>query len=211
VLSARARDERADPAVAHAAAAVATLEHVVGWPALAAAIRVAAAAGPDLHDEHGLAAVLESALGIPLDWFFAALAPDFRVNYRLGTIDSRSATCGNQHCYHTTIEVVRDGAAVFGDQAQSIAVPIVITIDFDNEPPSTIPWTGSDARRVFSVESPRAPTALALDPDRDIRLDDNPLDQRWRAIPGNRARPIKSLGAWVVWLQNAALSYGVLL
>ena len=46
VISTRGRDERASPQVAHAAAAVATLEQVVGWPALAASLRVLASVDP---------------------------------------------------------------------------------------------------------------------------------------------------------------------
>ena len=50
VISTRGRDERASPQVAHAAAAVATLEQVVGWPALAASLRVLASVDPPPRD-----------------------------------------------------------------------------------------------------------------------------------------------------------------
>jgi hypothetical protein len=61
------------------------------------------------------------------------------------------------------------------------------------------------------VESGAAPVAVRLDPERRIRLDENWHDQQWRAGAVLAPAPIKSLAAWLVWLQNAALTCGVLL
>jgi len=211
VLPVHARDERAAPPIAHAAAAVATLENVVGWPALAAALRVVASDGTRPLNRDAVERLLEGALGVPVGWFFTTLDVGFHLNYRVTSVDTRAQSCGNQPCQRTAITVARDGQPLYADPASSINNPIPLRIDFGNAAPSTIWWSGSDAIKTVVVESELAPIAVTLDPDRSIRLDDNRLDQRWMAEPGRHPRPVKPLAAWVIWLQHAALTYGVLL
>lgn len=210
VLSAHARDERAAPPIAHAAVAVATLENVVGWPALAAALRTVASARTRPLDQDAIESLLEGALGIPVGWFFATLDSSFYLNYRVTSVEINDEACGNQTCHRTNITVARQGRPLYGELAQLIANPIPLRIEFVNAAPATIWWNGSDAVRTFAIESGLPPSAVTLDPDRSIRLDENRLDQRWIAEPAPRSRPVKSLAAWVIWLQHAALTYGVL-
>jgi hypothetical protein len=212
VLPLRARDDRAPANVQHAADAVATLESVVGWPALAASLRVLANAEAPLRDRDQIRALLETGLGIPLDWFFAALDPGFRINYSLASVNSREADCGQSRCYRTEIEVVRDGQVLFPEPARPFGEQIPIRVDFGGgAQPATLWWSGADARRTFTIETGLAPAAVSLDPAFAVRLDSNRLDQRWRAEPAQHPAPIKSFASWVIWLQNAALTYGVLL
>jgi hypothetical protein len=211
VISPRGRDERASPQVAHAAAAVATLEQVVGWPALAASLRVLASADPPPRDSAAVRAVLEAALGVPLGWLFAALDPAFHVNFRLVSVASVPVDCGDQRCNRIAITVARDGSPLVSEAARSGSGQIAMRIEFEGGPPATIWWTGAESSRSFTIDTELAPIAVTLDPENAMRVDENLLDQRWRAEPAGHRVPIKSLAAWVVWLQNAALSYGVLL
>ena len=211
MISTRGRDERASPEVAHAAAAVATLEQVVGWPALAASLRVLASVDPPPRDIAAVGSVLEAALGVPLGWFFAALDPAFRVNYRLASVASVAADCGDQRCYRTVITVARDGPPLVSEASSSGSGEIAVQIEFEGAPPATIRWAGAEASRSFTIDTGHAPVAVTLDPGNVMRVDENLLDQRWRAERADHPAPIKSFAAWVIWLQNAALSYGVLL
>ena len=211
VISTRGRDERASPEAAHAAAAVATLEQVVGWPALAASLRVLALVDPPPRDDAAVRAVLEAALGVPLDWFFAALEPTFHVNFRLASVAIDPVNCGDQRCHRTAISVARDGSPLVSEAATSGPGQIAVRIEFEGGPPATIWWTGAESNRTFTIETELAPIAVTLDPANAMRVDENLLDQRWRAERADRRVPIKSFAAWVIWLQNAALSYGVLL
>jgi hypothetical protein len=211
VISTRGRDERAPAQVAHAAAAVATLEQVVGWPALAASLRVLASAEPPPRDAAAVRAELEATLGVPLGWFFAALDPGFRVNFRLVSVESASADCNGERCYRTAITVARDGSPLFPEATSSVSAQIELRIEFASGPPASIWWTGAEPSRTFTVDTGIAPIAVTLDPGNAMRVDGNHLDQRWLADRPDRKTPIKSFAAWLVWLQNAALSYGVLL
>lgn len=202
VLPRTARDDRVPVRVAHAAAAVATLDSFVGWPALAGALRVIASERTPL-DSDAVRARLESALGVPLDWFFAAAAPDFAVNYALSSVTTTPQTCDGQPCHTTRFVVTREW--------QALATGVTIQIDFGGDQRSTLEWTGHEPTREFTFESGLAPVAITIDPERRVKLDTHPLDQRWRAEPYPASRPIKLLASWMVWLQNATLTYGVLL
>jgi hypothetical protein len=154
--------------------------------------------------------ILEAALGVPLDWFVAALDPGFSVNYRLASVDVQPINCGEPRCYRTVIAVARDGGALFSAQG-SPANRLAIAIVFNDGATSALAWSGNEAERSFEVESLAPPIAVNLDPLRVAQLDDDPLDQRWRSAVFPHARPLKSLAAWVVWLQHAALTYNILL
>lgn len=208
-VSRRARDSRVSPAIARAADAVATLENVVGWPALAAALRaLAATRGP--IDLPGVQASLAASLGVPVGWFFAALAPDFHVNYSLGAVASEAATCGLEPCVRTTIDVVRDGAVLFPNQALAGTSQIELRLDFDHDQAATFWWSGRQSERL-TIESATAPVAVRLDPNRVIVVDSDRLDQEWHAAPRPAPRPTKALAAWLVWLQDAVMTYTTLL
>jgi hypothetical protein len=212
VLQMRARDDRAPSAIQHAADAVATLEGVVGWPALIGSLRVLATTQPPPRDRDQIRGVLETVLGIPLDWFFAALDPGFRVNYSIASVNSRQAECAQSACYRTDIVVARDGQPLFPEPARPFGEQIPIRIDFSGgAQPATLWWSGAESRRTFTIETGLAPAAVSLDPDHAVRIDPNWLDQQWRAEPANHPAPIKFFASWVIWLQNAALTYGVLL
>ena len=211
ILSRGSRDDRGDPAIQHAADAVATLEGVVGWPALLASLGDLRTE-PLPRDRDQIRARLEASLGIPLDWFFAALEPGFRVNYSIASVATRQADCPQSPCHRTEIVVVRDGQPLFPERSRPFAEQIPIRIDFGGgAQPATLWWSGAEATRTFSTETGLAPAAVTLDPAHAVRLDSNWLDQQWRAEPANYPLPVKSFASWLVWLQNAALTYGVLL
>lgn len=210
VMPASARDERVAPAIARAAAAVATLENIVGWPALAGTLRSLTAAEKRSLNLDDVARLMEGSLGVPVGWFFATLDAGFHLNYRVTSVATRAETCGNQPCHRIAITVARDGHALYGDPAAAIASPIPLRIEFDGAAPSTIWWSGNEAIKTFTVDTELAPIAVTLDPERSIRLDDNRLDQRWMLRPALQPRPAKALAAWLVWLQHAALTYSAL-
>lgn len=210
VLSRQARDERPSRRLAHAADAVATLENMVGWPALANALRVVAAA-PASIDAGATQALLESALGVPADWFFAALAEGVHINYALDTVESREGRCDAGPCYTTTVAVARHGAALWPDASSSGELRIAIDVDFGAGAPMRLKWDGRAAAAQFQIESRVPPATVRLDPGRRLRLDEDWHDQQWRAGRAPAPVPVKSIAAWLVWLQNASLTYGLLL
>jgi len=201
-LQRRARDERVAPATAQVAAAVATLERVVGWPALAAALRAVASDPRPSIDGAAVRAVLEAALAVPLDWFYAALEPGFTVNYALRSVATGPGECGGSPCHRTVLALARDGRRL---------LPVQIGVAFDGGALSTLTWDGAEPRAQLTFESALPPSVIALDPDRRIVIDDNPLDQQWRAARSGRQRPVTFLASWLVWLQHAVLTSAVLL
>lgn len=209
VVSRSARDERIAPAIAHAADAVATLEGVVGWPSLAAALRVLASE-PSPLDRRQVTAILEASLGVPVAWFMAALDPGFAVNHALMAVASRPATCAGDPCVRTTIDLAHEGAVLFPAGQRPSTFGVALRLDFGGGSSSTLWWSGRASERI-EVESGQPPVSVRLDPARAIRVDPNLHDQRWQQVEGPAARPVKSLAAWAVWLQHAVLTYAALL
>lgn len=204
VLSRAARDERAAAPVTRAAAAVATLEGIVGWPSLAAALRLVANDTRASMTASDVRQIMEAALGVPLDRFFRSMQGDDVVNYSLTSVSTERRDCGGTACYQTTLGVRRAGNTLFPPSVD-------ILVEFTGEQRSTLSWPRDAAESTLTFESGMPPAVITVDPEHRVHLDDNLLDQRWRAGASAAARPIKTLAAWAIWLQNAVLTYTVLL
>jgi hypothetical protein len=72
-------------------------------------------------------------------------------------------------------------------------------------------WDGRQASRVFEFESPSPAVEAYLDPERKLLLDEDYLDNRRLAKPSHNIDVAKWTARWVMWLQNAMLTYAALL
>ena len=69
-------------------------------------------------------------------------------------------------------------------------------------------WDGRDETRTFRFRGPPAATAAHIDPQRVLVLDRNYLNNAI-VTPSPTNVPVhKWMARWMVWMQNAALSFG---
>lgn len=218
-----ARDSRLPPGVdrdtIRAALAFATLERYLGWPALRSALRLLTpAAGNARLSVEEVAAIVGDAVGRDLRWFFAsAIDPRVDIDYAVtGFRTTAAPACGSGTCYRTEVTIARLGDGLFTGTSRApvdafeAGTGIVVRVDFEQGESVVARWDGRAAERAFVFESPSAATAVRLDPDGTLLLDPTPLDHTRFAVPQTNVPIAKWISRWIVWLQDAMLSYSML-
>lgn len=210
-----------DASVARAAVAFATLERHLGWPALQGALRALA----DRHRANQLpppafATALGDAVGQDLSWFFSsAFTPAVNYDYAVVRLSSEplSEPCSGvtSQCIRSVIEVERIGEGVFsGRSAPAIGGyesgdAIALEVTFADGQIATTRWDGRAAVRRFEFDGPSPVAHAEIDPEGVLKLDVNPLNNRKSVSPQSNVPVTKWVAQWLVWLQLAALTYGV--
>lgn len=177
-----------------------SLERELGWPTLQGALRVAAGS----NDGRPLSDILEDATARELDPVFHATATA-PTDFRLGDITSMPATtCGSQPCYLTRVPIASDGDNPF---------PLLLRVDFEDGSHAEAVWKGKD--QTFDFES-RSPAVRArLDADRVWLLDRDyannevttGIREQGSATPARSSISLKWMVQWMLWLQDAMLTY----
>jgi hypothetical protein len=174
------------------AMALMSFEHSAGWPAAQAALAGALHAAPAgrplgdvINDAAGLTVVSSSASAG--DVAIAAVS---------------DAPCAGRPCRNTRVTVVRD--------ATLLGAPVPIRVDFaDGQSVET--RLGADERmRDFSFESAAPWAAVHLDPNRTVLSDVNLLNNLRLASPSSNVPIAKWMARWLIWLEDAMLSYSAL-
>ncbi len=194
-----------------------TLERYVGWPALQGALRaLAARAALKPLSQTELVQTLNDSLGQDVAWLFAeALDPNRRFDYALQGYTSRpvSAPCAMTPCFQTEVTVVRRGSALFTGTSRSPVGPfesgdaMELTVEFSDGHVASARWDGRSLSRTFEFESTTPAAAVRLDPQRVLLLDASYLDDVQRARPVANVPVAKWVAQWLVWLQDAMLTY----
>ena len=207
----------ADPLTPHAALAFGTLERLVGWPALEGALAaLAPKASAGVMTATDIERTLSASVGQPLSWFIApAWDRDRQFDYRLGAVSA--GPCGRPSCVRTEVTVLNRGDAAFtgtsrspvGDYGAGDALELLVT--FADGQQSSVRWDGRAASKVFTFESTVPPRTVELDPAGALLLDRSDLDDAWRAAPNTDVPLAKWIAWWLIWLQDAAISYGGLI
>jgi len=154
--------------------------------------------------------IVSDASGQDLDWFFStAFDPARRFDYGIDTFTTQGKT--------TRVTVVRRGDAMFTGRTRQPDGPyesgdaMELRVTFADGQQITERWDGRQASRVFEFESPSPAVEACLDPNRTLLLDENYLDNRRMATPSHNIDVAKWTARWVMWLQNAMLTYGAIL
>lgn len=207
----------ADPMTARAALAFGTLERLVGWPALEGALatlgtRAVSGAMTTAEAER----ILSAATGYPLSWFLApALDPTRHFTYALGAVSTHACDAGS--CFRTDVEVTNRGTAAFsGTDTPPIGTygsgdALELRVTFADGQAVSARWDGRAASKTFAFDSTAPPQAIELDPSRVLLLDRNHLDDAWLARPGTEVPLAKWIAWWLIWIQDAAISYSGLI
>jgi hypothetical protein len=199
-----------DAATIRAALAFGTLEKYLTWPVLQSALREwRTQASAKALTAADVQQIISNASGEDLEWFFSqAFDPARRFDYGIETFTTEGKT--------TRVTVVRRGAAMFTGRTRSPEGPyesgdaMELRVTFADGQQVTERWDGRQASRVFEFESGSPAVEACLDPNQVLLLDENYLDNRRMKTPSHNIAVAKWTARWVMWLQNAALTYGTL-
>jgi hypothetical protein len=208
--------QRALPA-ARAALALHTLERYLGWAAVQLVLSAAASSDASAPLTDRIAAAAQQVTGRNLTWF---LQPAFHTaqSYDYGIEQLTTVPLNTEPpSYRTTLVVRRHGDAVFSGSTRASASEstsggaITVRVRFADDVELEDQWDGRDRSRTFTYES-RAPAHTAwVDPERVIALDVNPLNNARTFAPPPSGVFRRWTLHWVTWLQDAALTYSMLL
>lgn len=206
---------------AQGALAFGTLERWLGWPVLEGALRaLALRASQGAMTREQVEQTISAAAGQPLSWVFSsAFDGSRRLDYALTdvSIGARQAPCANELCYETRATVVRRGSAAFSGSDRSpvgeyeAGDALELRVTFADGQVSSVRWDGRAQSKAFAFESATPPVTVRLDPDSILLSDASTLDDSWTAATTTNVPLKKWLAWWLIWLQNAALSYSALL
>lgn len=192
------------------AMALQTLERTIGWPATQQALaelRSRAAGGPLSRDM--LAAVLAEQRGVAMEWFVREVVRSTQpIDYAVGAIES-ATTAGE---VKTTVTIERRGSGVYSgtDQPRSAgpARSIRVLARFADGSDSDAYVDGRDASTEITWTSHTPVASIMVDPA-GLLLSDANRSNNGRMLS---AAPVDRTGLrlvmnWVIWLQNAMLTY----
>jgi hypothetical protein len=202
--------------VLRGALAFATLERLVGWPTLQAALRVLTeSAARRSFTRAELEAVMAAAIGQDLSWFFAtAFDTTKSFDYGVaGLTTGETSPCGVLPCFRTRVTVVRSGTGEFSGSSNPASSQfdagdaVELRVQFTDRQSVSARWDGRSESRTFEFESAVPAQSAHLDPDRVLVLDENYLDNTVRLESRTGVPVLKWVAYWLVWLQGAMLDY----
>lgn len=182
-----------------AAAALVTLERLIGWPAMQAALlEFRTRSGGMPFTAERLAAVVGEQRGSDVPGFVAATeSQSGDVDYVLE--DLATSTRDGRH--QATVRVRRHG---------SIAFPVPIVTRFADGTESVDWWHGEDASRELTFVAASEAVAASVDPATTVVLDDDRSNNtRTRLATFSRAGARLTV-SWAIWLQDLVLTYASL-
>jgi hypothetical protein len=201
------------------ALAFATLEQLVGWPTLQGALRVLTeTAAQRSMTRQEVAQAIASALGRDLSWFFKMAVDDsVGLDYAVRELTTGEASpCGSGPCFRTRVTVARSGNGEFtgssenGSPAFETGDAMELRVTFADAQHTSTRWDGRAASRTFEFDSASPAVSAVVDPDRILLLDEDLLNNAMRKGVVSNVAISKWVAYWLVWLEGAALDYGML-
>ena len=176
----------------HAAIEIASIERSAGWSFVQSALR-AAATTP--RSGRNLADVLNDAAGL-------IMVRPRDMGGDLAIVDVVDTPCATGGCHRTRVTIA------IGDESNGKAVPL--RVDFADGQQSAA-WVRRDQpAREFEFESAAPYASVWLDPERTILSDRNLLNNTRFRVPASNVPVTKWLSRWLLWLEDAMLSYSAL-
>jgi hypothetical protein len=134
--------------------------------------------------------------GQSLDGFFDQVYRSSNA-FDYGVQDLKSDKEGD--AYRTTVAVRRYGEGIF---------PVDVLITFGNGETVRERWDGRDRWHIYTYLKPAKAAAAQVDPERVLLLDVNYTNNSRSLTPKGGAAATKWSLKWMVWLQDALLSWG---
>ena len=194
-----------------------TLERYLGWPTLQRAMSTHFERWKFRHPKpQDFFAIVNEVSGRDMTWFFdqahrSSNVFDYAVDLvqsepvrtagfvdRNGKVEfSEGGGTGNR--FKTTVIVRRVGEAVF---------PVDVLVVFRNGEKVRERWNGRDRWTSFTYEKAASADYAVIDPERVLLLDINRTNNSYTTKPANDAAARKWMLKWMVWLQDALVTYG---
>jgi hypothetical protein len=177
-----------------------TLERLVGWETMQKILNAyftESAFGHPTPDR--FFAIASRVSGRDLTWFFDAVyrsASTF--DYAVGRVTSRPADNGSTD---TTVVVELRAPGIF---------PIDVRVAFADGSRVDEHWDGAATWKAFTYRRGSAVTAVDVDPDRVLLLDEHPTNNSWRAASRGPESAGKWSLRWLLWVQHLFLTYAFL-
>ncbi len=193
-----------------------TLERYLGWPTLQRILSTYfqrwAFRHPTPQDFFDVA---NEVSGQDLTWFFDQVCRSSNVfDYGIQEVSTRPAggrgyfgegaertfvaAPSRTDQFVTTVVVRRYGEGIF---------PVDVVVTFENGEQVRQRWDGRDRWRAFVFERPARGVSAAVDPDRVLLLDVDYTNNSYTLQPKARQAARKWSLQWLVWLQDALLTY----
>jgi hypothetical protein len=197
-----------------------TLERMIGWPRLQRGLALFFERHRYGHPSpDDFFAALEDGAGADLSWFFDEVHRSAGVfDYGIERLSSERQVAagyvgeGDQRVladgrpsepteYVTELVVRRYGDAVF---------PIDVLVTFEDGHEITERWDGREPWRSYRWRRPARASGAQVDPHRVLLLDVNSTNNSWTMQPENERAALAWAARWMVWLQDALLTWTVL-
>lgn len=191
------------PDTVRIAHAFASLERSHGWPAVQGALYEWVHRGRlTTLSSAALFKVVGNALGQDVSALFDGARDQNRtIDYAVGALST--AACPTGKCFITKVTTERAGNAF-------VPQDVELRVEFADGQQVDTRWDGRAASKDFEFESPVPPVGVHLDPNRIVLLDTNWLNND-RLVTSRTNVPIRKwVARWLVWLQDATLSYASL-
>ena len=198
-----------------------SLERIIGWPRLQRGLATYFSRWAFRHPApHDFFAALEEAAGRDLSWFFdetyrSANTVDFGIQQfssHAGVVSGMvedngartavaDAPVAARPVYVTELVVRRFGEAV---------LPVDVLVTFDDGRQAREHWDGRDRWRLYRWERQARAVTAQVDPGATLLLDVNMTNNSWTLQPKAKDAARKWSAHWLVWLQDALLTWASL-
>ena len=196
-----------------------TLERMLGWDVLQRILSTYYSRWAFKHPKpEDFFAIVNEVSGQDLTWFFdevyrSSRAFDYGVDaLRTAPVQDRgyygdgaarafrAADTARAATYRTTVVVRRHAQGVF---------PVDVRVSFEDGQERRWRWDGRDTWKAFEVEHTSPARLAQVDPDRVLLLDANVTNNSAVLAPAAAKAARKWSLAWMIWLQDHLLTYGL--
>jgi hypothetical protein len=164
---------------------------------------------PTIND---FAHVASSVSGQDLTWLFVQTFGGSAVfDYAVAELTSVPRPEGG---FDTTVVASRVGDGVFTGSTAPRVGPfesgggVTLLVTFEDDERAVDRWDGRDTRKTFAYRSPSRAVSATVDPDRTLLLDVNLTNNSKTLAPQTGTASTRGAARWLMWLENALLTYG---
>ncbi len=174
-----------------------TMERWLGWPTLQKIMATQFDRWKFRHPTpEDFFAIVNQVSGRDLGWYFDEVYRSSNV-FDYGVQELKSAPLGKG--YRTSVVVRRYGEALF---------PVDLVVTFESGEAVTEHWSGRERWKLYTYDRPARAARAEVDPHHVLLLDVNYTNNSLTLRPKGPAAATKWSMTWMVWLQDALLSYG---
>jgi hypothetical protein len=175
-----------------------TLERWLGWPVLRRIMATHFARWKFRHPRpDDFFQIVNEVTGRDYGWYFDQVYRSSNV-FDYGVQELRSAQDGAR--YRTSVVVRRYGEATF---------PVDVLVTFKDGERVTEHWNGRDRWKLYTYDRAAEALSAEVDPNHLLLLDVNRTNNSRTLAPRSGEAATKWALKWMVWLQDALLSYGM--